>query len=371
MHSKSCISLIVPVIVALMLMFGCAPAAAPEEEVQTPQPTEEVIELTIDSRMPVGFYSTDAIDVLCQEAEKRSNGRLKMTHYPAQQLYKDSDLPDVIPKGLQDMGQANLPMWCVKVPIADTFMPGWIKDFDHFYRFSYDVSGTGGFIDKVANPVFEKTVNTKILATTPLTPNFGFVFNEPVKTLEDFEGKKIRVFSRSGGIALEAIGASPVVMSSAEYYMAMQRGTIDAIYTDLPTILGRKLWEVSNFVANIYTAPGCYHIVINLDSWNSLSPDLQDALFDAAKVAEIWAGEQMWQFMGMVKDTAVNNGMEWYDFPEEESERCWALMRPAMLEDLQGRVGKDMADRLVKAVEATRDGKMSWKEACESHTLMR
>ena len=46
----------------------------------------KVIKIKLCSQMPVGHYNTVALENFIKDAEKRSNGVLKFTHFPAGQL---------------------------------------------------------------------------------------------------------------------------------------------------------------------------------------------------------------------------------------------------------------------------------------------
>ena len=59
--------------------------------------------------------------------------------------------------------------------------------------------------------------------------DYGLVqlFNSkrPLAKPDDFKGLKIRAFSKGSADTIKALGGVPVVMSSSEMYMALQRGT--------------------------------------------------------------------------------------------------------------------------------------------------
>ena len=104
---------------------------------------------------------------------------------------------------------------------------------------------------------------------------------EPVSTVDWYEGKTVRA---SGFFvqALEAVGSNPAALPVTDVYEALQRGAIVAyggLILDVITPLG--LHEVGPHVHE----PGLGHYAnstwtMSLDTWNSLSPELQAIIED-------------------------------------------------------------------------------------------
>ena len=111
--------------------------------------------------------------------------------------------------------------------------------------------------------------------------------------LADLQGLKIRATS-SVGRGMQAIGASPVSITTAEMYEAMQRGQIECA-------VGSTAWlntyNLKDFTKLAWTNSlgsyfGTMNFAINKDSWDDLSPEHQQVFKDqmAGNVADImWA----------------------------------------------------------------------------------
>jgi TRAP-type mannitol/chloroaromatic compound transport system substrate-binding protein len=117
----------------------------------------------------------------------------------------------------------------------------------------------------------------------------GGWFKNPVNTLADFKGLKMRI-PGLGGQVMARIGAVPQALPGGDIYPALERGAIDATewvgpYDD------EKLGFYK--VAKNYYYPGwwepcsMYHVMINQAKWDSLPKQYQEAIISAAREANI------------------------------------------------------------------------------------
>jgi TRAP-type mannitol/chloroaromatic compound transport system substrate-binding protein len=117
----------------------------------------------------------------------------------------------------------------------------------------------------------------------------GGWFRNPVNTIADFKGLKMRI-PGLGGQVMARIGAVPQALPGGDIYPALERGAIDATewvgpYDD------EKLGFYK--IAKHYYYPGwwepcsMYHVMINLQKWESLPKQYQEAIISAAREANL------------------------------------------------------------------------------------
>ena len=117
----------------------------------------------------------------------------------------------------------------------------------------------------------------------------GGWFNKEINSVDDLQGLTMRI-PGLGGQVMSRAGANVQVLPGGEIYLALERGAIDATewvgpYDD--EILG------FNNVAQYYYAPGWHEpgptlgTYINLDVYNSLPEDIQQAIQTASKAANL------------------------------------------------------------------------------------
>ncbi|MEC9435469.1 MAG: C4-dicarboxylate TRAP transporter substrate-binding protein [Pseudomonadota bacterium] len=104
---------------------------------------------------------------------------------------------------------------------------------------------------------------------------------EPVSSLEELNGKKVRTSSRFGAM-MQGMGATAVSITSAEMYEAMQRGSTDCA-------VGPAAWltsyNIKDFVRSVVSTPlgvyfGTMVLTMNADRWEDLEPEYKKAIID-------------------------------------------------------------------------------------------
>lgn len=124
-------------------------------------------------------------------------------------------------------------------------------------------------------------------------------FKEPITSLDDFQGLKIR-FAGLGGRVLQALGASVTMLPGGEIFQALERGAIDASEFSLPIVdqrLGFNQVASYNYFPGWHQPFTAFHVIVNLDEWNNLS-DGDRALINMACMAGVTrnlAASEAWQ----------------------------------------------------------------------------
>ncbi len=105
-----------------------------------------------------------------------------------------------------------------------------------------------------------------------------------VKTIDDFKGLKTRVAPvRIQLDIFRALGTNPTPMAYSEVYTALETGTIDAVETNISSILNEKYSEVAKHVLldGHYFWPGL--LMVNKARFEKLKPEYQAILRKAAR----------------------------------------------------------------------------------------
>ncbi len=129
--------------------------------------------------------------------------------------------------------------------------------------------------------VFDRRIQerfgAKVLAVWPFGPQVFFC-NQPIRTLEDLRGQKVRSFTPSMSQLIEALGATPVALAFPEVYPALQRGVANCGITS-PTSANTGRWpEVTTHLLPLSVSGSVQAHLANLAWWNRLSAAQQTAL---------------------------------------------------------------------------------------------
>ena len=113
-------------------------------------------------------------------------------------------------------------------------------------------------------------------------------FREPVRSLEDLQGLKIR-FAGLGGKILQRLGASVTMIPGGEIFQALEKGAIDASEFSLPVVdrmLGFGRVAPYNYFPGWHQTFTTGHMLVNLDAWNELNAPTRE-LIDLACRSEV------------------------------------------------------------------------------------
>ncbi len=116
-----------------------------------------------------------------------------------------------------------------------------------------------------------------------------FFSNQPMHSIDDFEGQQIRTHSASMSDFIRGMGGEPVELSVGELYTALQIGTVDAAVTTLLLGVTGSLYEVADHIAGPVIGFGYTNNVINQDVWDSIPADLQQIIIEEGAKAELEA----------------------------------------------------------------------------------
>lgn len=142
--------------------------------------------------------------------------------------------------------------------------------------------------DKFRSQVFPLMEDDNIMALSVVcTAPQGLITKQPVESLEDLEGLKVRVLASDFEIEpLKAIGMNPVPMPLNEVVPALERGVIDSVSSSMLVFQGFKM----NTVAPHVTMTDLYYfiaVVYVSKSWfDGLPEDVQTALREEARAVE-------------------------------------------------------------------------------------
>jgi C4-dicarboxylate-binding protein DctP len=238
--------------------------------------------LDLSNQLPPSHHISKGLVFFATKVGEYSKGTVEVKIFDSAQLFKDTEIVEAIQEGVAQSGLVPVNKWSGMIPAADVFEVPFIF---------HDLTSIKRFIDAGAGELLDKEFQKKG-AKTLFWVDYGYIqFFNSKRTLakpEDFKGLKMRTFSSGDADTLSALGASPVVMSSSEMYMAMQRGTVDGGTTGMPAAVSRKLQEVQKFMTEANYTTAQFVVQANLKWWQKLSKDEQDAILKAAKDAEAW-----------------------------------------------------------------------------------
>lgn len=213
--------------------------------------------------------------------KKNSGGKVEIDYYPASQLVKaDEQLPALRSRSV-DLMFHTVSYITRSVPVLGiTGLPGIVGElYAHPERLAK------------GSPLFE-LINAQLAKENLYMLSAGgglfepeFIWStkaNPIRSLADLQGKKVRVVGFEATQALATFKSSAVRVPSSETYLALQRGTVDAGVFNISTVVGRSLQEQLAYCLKIPTTGYAICPFMLRDRWDKLNPDAKAALESAS-----------------------------------------------------------------------------------------
>ncbi len=152
---------------------------------------------------------------------------------------------------------------------------------------------------------------------------------EPINSVADFKGKKIRYASITNKQLLEAMGAVPMLIPPPESQDALAKGIAQGATFPYEAGFAYKLNTVAPYTIEPPLASATFALVMNPAKYNSLPPDLRAILDKEAGVAGAMSFAKEWQdFEHFARGFFVKKGLKIITLPPAEVAKMHALAKP-------------------------------------------
>ncbi len=234
------------------------------------------------------FFMQPWADKILEE----SGGRLKIEIYPAMQLGgKPPALYDQIRDGVIDGGWAIPAYTPGRFPEAEAF------ELPFMTSMSAEASSKAAW-DYTAKYMGERFKDVHLIAVHVHGPGVIHKKGDPISTVADFNGLKLRGPSRQANKLLEAVGATPVGMPVPAFPEALSKGIVDGGVIPWEIVPPLKVHELADSHTQIGGDRALYNTyfiwAMNKDAYDALPDDLK-AIIDNNSGVETsgWAGKAM------------------------------------------------------------------------------
>ncbi len=289
---------------------------------QPQQAEKETVELSYSVFFPPTHIQCETAQAWADEIAKRSDGRIKITLYPAGTLTKAPQCYEGVVNGISDIGMSCFAYTRGRFPLLEGI------DLPLGYP-------TGTAATKVATEIVkefkpEEVSDVHVLYIHAHGPGI-LASKKPVRSIDDIKGLKVRATGLSSKI-VSSLGGTPVAMSQPETYEALQKGVVDATFCPVETLKGWKQGEVIESVTDTsaigYTTS--MFVVMNKAKWDALEPELQ-AIITA--VSDEWVAKH-----GQAWDQADEEGMAFIeeldkqviDLSDEQQRKLKEAVKPIL-----------------------------------------
>ena len=251
--------------VAAALALGATPARA-----------QEVVLKLHHFLPPQATIQALVFNPWCEKVGRESGGRIKCQIYPAMQLGgTPPQLFDQAKDGVADI------IWTVPTYQAGRFQKAEV--FELPFMAKNAETGSPALYEYVQKNALDEFRGVKVLAMHLHDGALLHFAKQPVKTMEDLKGLKVRGPTRIGAKVLTALGATPVQMPLPQVPESVAKGVIDGAMVPWEGVPPIKLQEIARFHTD--TAAGAprmsntiFVIAMNEAKYNGLPADLKKVI---------------------------------------------------------------------------------------------
>ncbi|MEO0760886.1 MAG: TRAP transporter substrate-binding protein DctP [Pseudomonadota bacterium] len=275
--------------------------------------------------LPTTHHNAEGQYMFAEKVKEKTGGAVEVEVYPAGQLYKAREIPTAIVSGGADMGFNLTSVWSTD-PVSE------INDLPFLFRDHAHAAAAWAPEGRLYK-AFAAEMDKRGMMTTHVM-FFGSLFDfgnnvRSVKGQDDFEGMKIRGYGKLAAEGLRALGASPVVMSPGEMYLAIQRGTIDGAITGVTSLESRKIWEVVEYSTITGATFGVMAVNISKSRWSELSEEHKAAILEAGKEVFEWSVTESATRDAASTQFLKDQGVDTYVLTPEDKAAWRELFQPA------------------------------------------
>jgi TRAP-type C4-dicarboxylate transport system substrate-binding protein len=305
---------------ALLLALSLMAISCPSTPTTTP--SEEPIVIKYGSSSGEDYWAEIyGHKIWRDDVEEATGGKVIFEEYYSETLLKSADVWSGIKSGVADMTYAthvSLPGVC---PLSEVVTLPFLP-----FKSSAQASG---ILWKLYEEFPSIRAEYEDLHVTHFVVGLGnhiISTSKLYKTLDDFEGEKIR--ATGGSLApkqLELLGAVPLSMPFPEVYLNFQKGVMDGVVGNWDFTTFARLYEIGEYYTYVPINAFFISSPMNKDKWNSLPPDIQQIINEQSGLwrCEATGYSQFDSAFDRAKEKIQNEGFQMieYTVPQDELDK--------------------------------------------------
>ena len=247
---------------------------------------EKPLTLRLGHPMAPGNNVTVGYEKFKELVEKKSNKKIRIQLFPNCQLGSDRVTTEAAQAGTLDMSSSstpNLASFSKSYMAIDLPYVTSPANLEKLYK-ALDDGELGKALDKVSESIGLKTI---------MFSEFGYrnfvSAKKPLKEVKDLMNLKVRTTDSPVEVAVATeLGMNPAPVAWGETYTAIQQGTVDAEGNTFSLLNDAKHTEVLKYAMDSEHNYSMHILLMNKKKWDSLTPEQQQIITEAAKEATVW-----------------------------------------------------------------------------------
>jgi TRAP-type mannitol/chloroaromatic compound transport system substrate-binding protein len=222
----------------------------------------------------------------CANVKEISEGKLQFQPFPENGIVGTFEMFNAVKAGQLDAMHCFSNYWPGNMPVSAflSSYPLGLDRPDQWETWYYELGGL-----QIARKAYRAH---NMFFVGPIQHDLNLIHSKvPIRSFEDFKGKKIRF---PGGMISEIFsqaGVSTVILPGGDVYQALERGLIDASdYTGPAVNYDLNFGEVAKYIIMGPPSTPCLHqpvdlmdLTVNMAKWTALSKHLQEIVIAATR----------------------------------------------------------------------------------------
>ena len=279
------------------------------------------VELKFCNYFPIPSQQSKIGEEFIKDLEARSGGQLKIRYFPAGTLLTAPKMYDGVVEGIADIGLSNIGYTFGRFRMTE------VLDLPVGFPNAWVANHVANDFFKQFRPKEWDKIHMLSMHTSPV--NVVLSATKPVNKMEDLRGMTLRGLGFIAEV-VTALGGTPRPIPTPEAYEAMQKRVIDGLMIPMETMRAFRYAEVAKYVTECWPIGQVYtfYLVMNKDTWNKLSPDLQK-IFNEYPFEEKFAA--MWNGVDIDgKKYGAEKGLKFIELPRDEISKWKKAVEPVL-----------------------------------------
>ncbi|MGB9662788.1 MAG: TRAP transporter substrate-binding protein [Moorellaceae bacterium] len=315
----------------LALLAGCGGGGTKEGGQEPAKQSEgKVYELKFATMHPAESEMMKLNEAWKNWIEKESGGRIKITLLPAEQAAKGTELYDAVMNGTVDIACQMIGLCPGRWPLTEVTDLPFILDNPG----SRAAALTAWELFKKYPELQAEHQGVKVIGFHANGLQHIHTTKKPVRTMEDLRGMVLCTAGKYSVGAVKLLGGTPETIAPGEKYDAMAKGVVEGNLSEWEGQYAFKLYELTKYSTEVGISLYTFIHVMNLDTWNSLPPDLQQLFSDDnCRLYSMLQGynfdKRDLEYKKQLNDYYTSKGLPGvYELPQEEREKWKAAVLP-------------------------------------------
>lgn len=275
-----------------------------------PAMAQKKIDLTMGIIVSPGDAYSAMTASVPERIAKATNGRVAVT--VSDSLVAPAQIASAVRDGRLPMSAALHTYLAADEPRMGIFnLPGLINNIEEYQKVR------DAFWAKDVAKIWEEKWGAIVLAEGAWCPTRLFS-KTPIRTVDDFRNKRLRVHNPQTAAHMNALGAKPTPMAPTEIMPALERGVIDGVFISTCVGGAMEFWRVAKNLQDwgVGAITG-WAILINKAEWDGMPADIREQIRGAMAELQKDAFGTYNGFVEKALDNMRKNGVEpWAASPE-------------------------------------------------------